>query len=195
MISSSVVFFFPERHSLYVACVQDRIASTSSAVFLPLNRADERNRSMRSVLVPFYALLVLLTTSTLVSSAKLSVSFCPANEDSRINPPNSESIRSVQPSTQLERFTSITYDAPSLMLLWSPSEPLCGQRMANYYVSVTSSFRMIQPILKLLGGFPQNTCSGSEKNANQAMKCGDGPCNACAEVSCGVVLFATEPRS
>ena len=133
--------------------------------------------------LPLSILLLVIVLLAPTSAAKLGVSFCPADASSRSAPPSSDSISSTQPSSQLERFNEITYDAPSLTIKWSPSPSLCGRRPQNYYVTVTSSWRMLNPILSALGGFPQDTCgpAAGGGGANQAMTCGSGSCDACAE--------------
>eukprot|EP00518_Triparma_eleuthera_P001128 CAMPEP_0182454442 /NCGR_PEP_ID=MMETSP1319-20130603/1077_1 /TAXON_ID=172717 /ORGANISM="Bolidomonas pacifica, Strain RCC208" /LENGTH=170 /DNA_ID=CAMNT_0024652455 /DNA_START=76 /DNA_END=585 /DNA_ORIENTATION=- len=132
--------------------------------------------------IPLLFLVMLTILPHAASAAKLGVAFCPADAESRSGPPSPDTITSVQPASQLERFTSISYETPSLSIEWSPSVSLCGRRPQSYYVTVSSSWRMLNPVLSALGGFPQNTCGqeGAE-GANSAMTCAEGPCDACAE--------------
>jgi hypothetical protein len=53
-------------------------------------------------------------------------------------------------------------------------------RMTSYIVNVESSSKLINGILNMLGGFPQDTCSATSK-VNKEMECDGKPCNACSE--------------
>ncbi|GMH73213.1 hypothetical protein TrRE_jg10126 [Triparma retinervis] len=57
---------------------------------------------------------------------------------------------------------------------------MCGKRMTSYVVNVESSSKLINGILNVLGGFPQDTCSEKSK-VNKEMECNGKPCDACSE--------------
>jgi len=53
--------------------------------------------------------------------------------------------------------------------------------MSSYLVDVNSNSRLVNGILNVLGGFPQNSC-GEKAKMNDSMMCDGRPCDACGEM-------------
>ncbi|KAJ1625617.1 hypothetical protein T492DRAFT_1038571 [Pavlovales sp. CCMP2436] len=81
--------------------------------------------------------------------------------------------RPAQPADQHERWDIPYLNATHLVIRWAPGAALCTQTIDRYDVSLNSSSRVFNMVLKAFGTFPQNACAADSPARAQATL-GDG---------------------